>query len=77
MCQLLSQESLSWYLIKGVNCICLNWQFKNSKFSCLATKHQIGVANVSIAPIDNYIQMQNALQTQCSFKNMPALVKCW
>ena len=30
MCQLLSQVSLSWHLIKCVNCACLNWQLKNS-----------------------------------------------
>ena len=55
MCQLLSQVSLSWHLIKCVNCICLNWQFKNSKFSCLATKHQISVTNMSKGSIDNYL----------------------
>ena len=48
---------------------------KNTNSYVLATKHQVGVINVSIGSIDNCLSMQNALQTQRSFENMPILVK--
>ena len=41
-CQLLSQVSLSWHLIKYVNCVSLNWQLKMLMFGS-----KIGVKNVS------------------------------
>ena len=51
-CQLLSQVSLGWHLIKCVNCACLNWQLKILMFGS-----KIGVTNVSKGSkgsIDNY-----------------------
>ena len=49
-CQLLSQVSLSWHLIKCVNCACLNWQLK---IQILMFGNKIGATNVSKGPIDN------------------------
>ena len=50
MCQLLSQVSLSWHLIKCVNCISLNWQLKMLMFG-----GKIGAINMSKGSIDNYL----------------------
>ena len=65
MCQLLSQVSLGWHLIKCVNCTCLNWQLK---IQILMFGSKIGVTNMSkrLKRLNRQLslmQMQNALQT--------------
>ena len=48
----ISSGTLVWQLIISVNCVCLNWQLK---IQILMFGSKIGVTNVSIGSIDNYL----------------------